>query len=48
MILPIELIICIYKLSDRSTRIKINKIFKWSYYLMNPFYDEIGNELLGN
>ena len=39
MILPVELLLKIYDYSDSETRIKLNKIFKWSYYVKNPFYN---------
>lgn len=39
MILPVELILQIYDYSDAETRIKLNKIFNWSYYDKNPFYN---------
>lgn len=39
MIVPLELIIKIYDSSDIETRIKLNKVFKWSYYFKNPFYN---------
>ena len=40
MNIPIELIYMIYKYADISTRIKLNRIFKISYYILNPFHDE--------
>jgi hypothetical protein len=40
MNIPIELIYIIYKYSDISTRIKLNRIFKISYYILNPFNNE--------
>lgn len=47
MKLPIELIYIIYQYSDISTRIKLNRIFKISYYILNPFHNEKikGNKL---
>lgn len=40
MNIPIELVYMIYKYADISTRIKLNRIFKISYYILNPFQDE--------
>lgn len=40
MNIPIELVYIIYKYCDISTRIKLNRIFKISYYILNPFQDE--------
>jgi hypothetical protein len=36
--LPTELLIIIYDYSDISTRINLNRTFKWSYYFKNPLY----------
>jgi len=41
MILPIELIYIIYNHSDMATRIKLNKIFKISFYVLNPLQNNI-------
>lgn len=41
MNLPIELIYYIYQYSDIPSRIKLNKIFKISYYKLNPFQNKI-------
>jgi hypothetical protein len=43
MILPMEIMVMIYDYSDIETRIKMNKIFKWSYYLKNPFFNVLIN-----
>jgi hypothetical protein len=46
MILPVELLLKIYDYSDSETRIKMNRIFKWSYYVKNPFHNiQITNNL---
>ena len=37
--LPNELLIMIYKESDYASRIKLNKLFNWTYYDMNPYCD---------
>lgn len=37
MILPIEIMLEIYDYSNAETRIKLNRIFGWSYYTKNPF-----------
>ena len=39
MTLPVELLLKIYDYSDSETRIKMNRIFKWSYYDKNPFHN---------
>lgn len=39
MILPTELMLEIYDWADPETRIKLNKIFGWSYYFKNPFHN---------
>lgn len=39
MILPNEILLHIYDYSDTETRIKLNKIFKWSFYSKNPFHN---------
>jgi hypothetical protein len=39
MILPTELFLHIYDYSDMETRIKLNRIFGWSYYFRNPFHN---------
>jgi hypothetical protein len=36
--LPTELLMIIYDYCDTSTRIKMNRAFKWSYYFKNPLY----------
>jgi hypothetical protein len=41
MILPIELIYIIYNHSDMATRIKLNKIFNISFYVLNPLQNNI-------
>lgn len=38
--LPNELLLLIYKYSDIQTRLKLNKIFKWSYRAANPFMEQ--------
>lgn len=35
--LPTELLFMIYKFSSKYTRIKLNKVFNWSYYIKNPY-----------
>lgn len=37
--LPMELIIEIYKKSDHQTRIKLNKVYNLNFYFINPFFD---------
>jgi hypothetical protein len=37
MILPVEIMLQIYDYSNAETRIKLNRIFGWSYYVKNPF-----------
>ena len=37
--LPNELLIMIYKESDYTSRIQLNKLFNWTYYDMNPYTD---------
>lgn len=37
MILPTEILLHIYDYSNPETRIKLNRIFGWSYYVKNPF-----------
>jgi hypothetical protein len=37
--LPVELIIEIYKKCDYQTRIKLNKVYKWNFNLINPLFD---------
>jgi hypothetical protein len=37
--LPNELLLKIYNYSDYESRIKLNKIFRWSYYYKNPYFD---------
>lgn len=39
MILPNEILLEIYNYSDTETKIKLNKVFKWSFYHKNPFYN---------
>jgi hypothetical protein len=39
MILPVELMLKIYDYSDTETRVKLNKVLNWSYYVKNPFYN---------
>lgn len=39
MTLPVELLLKIYDYSDSETRIIMNRIFKWSYYVKNPFHN---------
>jgi hypothetical protein len=39
MILPNEILLDIYDYSDIQTKIKLNKVFKWSFYSKNPFYN---------
>ena len=39
MILPIELMLEIYDYSNAETRIKLNRILGWSYYVKNPFHN---------
>lgn len=35
--LPTELLLIIYDFSSIDTRIKLNRIFKWSFYIKNPY-----------
>ena len=42
-VLPNELLIIIYKMSDIQTRIKLNKVFKWNFRIMNPYQDTLFN-----
>jgi transposase len=37
--LPIEILIEIYKKCNKETRIKMNKSFRWNYKILNPFFD---------
>jgi hypothetical protein len=37
--LPVELIIEIYKKCDYQTRIKFNKAYKWNFKVINPLFD---------
>lgn len=39
MLLPNEILLYIYDYSDIQTKIKLNKIFKWSFYHKNPFHN---------
>ena len=39
MLLPLDINVEIYKRCDKETRLKMNKIFKWNFYNMNPFFD---------
>jgi hypothetical protein len=39
MILPNEILLDIYDYSDIQTKIKLNKVFKWSFYSKNPFHN---------
>ena len=36
-LIPNELSIIIYKMSDIETRVKLNKAFKWNFRVMNPY-----------
>jgi transposase len=38
-LIPNELLIIIYKMSDIETRVKLNKAFKWNFRVMNPYQD---------
>jgi|LakMenEpi03Aug12_release.lakeMendotaPanAssembly.Ray.scaffolds.fasta_scaffold406036_3 hypothetical protein len=38
-ILPNELLIIIYKMSDIQIRVKLNKVFDWNFRFMNPYHD---------
>ena len=42
--IPIELVYIIYKYSDIQTRIKLNKIFKISFYTLNPLQGNINKD----
>lgn len=37
MILPTEILLHIYDYANPETRIKLNRIFGWSYYVKNPY-----------
>jgi hypothetical protein len=37
--LPNELLIIIYKMSDTETRVKLNKVFNWNFRSINPYED---------
>ena len=39
--IPIELILYIYNLCDKSTRININRAYDWSYKEINPYKDHM-------
>jgi hypothetical protein len=41
MNLPTELIYIIYNYSDIATRIKLNKIFNISFYILNPLQNNL-------
>lgn len=36
-----EIILEIYKFCDIETRLTLNKIFKWSYKMVNPLQDKL-------
>jgi len=38
-LLPNELLIIIYKMSDIQTRVKLNRVFNWNFRCMNPYQD---------
>ena len=42
-LIPNELSIIIYKMSDIETRVKLNKAFKWNFRVMNPYQDTLFN-----
>jgi hypothetical protein len=42
-LIPNELLIIIYKMSDIETRVKLNKAFKWNFRVMNPYQDTLFN-----
>lgn len=45
MLLPNEILLYIYDYSDIETKIKLNKILKWSFYSKNPFHNIINKTI---
>jgi hypothetical protein len=39
VIVPTEIMLKIYDYSNAETRIKLNRILGWSYYVKNPFHN---------
>ena len=35
--LPNEILIIIYKMTNIETRVKLNKVFNWNFRSMNPY-----------